>query len=101
LQERVASTRVSFSRPVSMAYTILSLHHAHSLAQGLEGAHSEPQGGEGVGDDTPNESRSSYEEEEEGEITSPPLSSSCETPPSFSDIVGRQVGATVGERHQK
>jgi hypothetical protein len=52
------------------------------------------------GDDTPNESGSTYKEEEEGEITSPPLSSSCKTPPPFSDIVGRQVGATVGEHHK-
>jgi hypothetical protein len=29
--------------PVSVAYVILSFHHAHSLAQGLGGAHGEPQ----------------------------------------------------------
>jgi hypothetical protein len=53
------------------------------------------------GEDTPTESWSSYEEEEEGEITLPPLSSPHKTPPPFSDVATRQVGATVGERQWK
>jgi hypothetical protein len=40
LQEGVANTRVSMLCPISAAYTILSFHRAHSLAQGLEGGHS-------------------------------------------------------------
>jgi hypothetical protein len=41
------------------------------------------------GEDTPTKSESSYEEEEEGEITPPPLSLLRITPPPFSDIIGR------------
>jgi hypothetical protein len=38
LQEGVASTRVSMFGLLSTAYTILSFHHAHGLAQGLRSA---------------------------------------------------------------
>jgi hypothetical protein len=40
-------------------------------------------------EDTPTESRSSNEEEEEGEITLPPRSSPQKTPPPFIDIISR------------
>jgi hypothetical protein len=42
------------------------------------------------GEDTPSEPESSNEvEEEEGGVTPPPLSLSCETLPSFDDIINR------------
>jgi hypothetical protein len=44
LQERIASTRVSMFGRVSMAYVILYFHRIDRLAQGLEGACSEPWG---------------------------------------------------------
>jgi hypothetical protein len=47
--------------------------------------------------DTPTRSRSFGEGEEKGEITPPPLSSLCLTPPLLSDIVSWQVGTTVNE----
>jgi hypothetical protein len=37
LQEGVASARFSMLGPISVAYVILSFHHAHSLAQCLKG----------------------------------------------------------------
>jgi hypothetical protein len=42
LYEGVASTSVRFSRPVSIAYAILSLHRSHGHAQGHGGAHNKP-----------------------------------------------------------
>jgi hypothetical protein len=41
LQEGVVSIRVSLFEPISMAYTLLSFHHAHGLVQGLGGVCSE------------------------------------------------------------
>jgi hypothetical protein len=52
--------------------------------------------GEREGEDTPTDFDSSYEEEEEGEVTLPTLSPSCPTPLPFGDIAGRQVGITIG-----
>jgi hypothetical protein len=52
-------------------------------------------------EDTPTDFGSSDEEEEEGEITPPPLSSLCITPPLFSDIASQHVGATVDKRRSK
>jgi hypothetical protein len=114
LQEGVASTRVNMFGPILVAYVILSFHHAHGPSYGLRGARSEPwdanltedtgcqmSGSEGEGEDTPTKSRSSSEEEEEGEISLPPFSSLHITPPPFSDIVSRQLGATVDERQLK
>jgi hypothetical protein len=46
--------------------------------------------------DTPSNPKSSGEEEEEGEVTPPPLSLPRETLPPFSDIISQQVGVTVG-----
>jgi hypothetical protein len=52
------------------------------------------------GEDTATESDFSDEEEEE-EVTLPPLSPSCPTPSPFGDIVGWQVGITMGRRRSK
>jgi hypothetical protein len=41
LLEGIAGARVSMFGPISAAYVILYFHHAHSLAQGLEGMRSE------------------------------------------------------------
>jgi hypothetical protein len=41
LQEGFANARVSMLGPVSVAYAILSFHHAHGLTQGLRGGRSE------------------------------------------------------------
>jgi hypothetical protein len=41
LQEGLASARVSMLGPILAAYTILSSHHAHDLAQGLVDGNSE------------------------------------------------------------
>jgi uncharacterized membrane protein YkoI len=53
------------------------------------------------GEDTLTKSDSSDEEEKEGEVTPPSLSSTCITPNQFSEIVGRQVGITIIERWSK
>jgi hypothetical protein len=54
------------------------------------------------GEDTSTEPESSGEEEEEdGEVTPPPQSPSCETLPSFGDIISRQAGITVGVHQPK
>jgi hypothetical protein len=41
LRRGIASVRVSTLVPISVAFTILSIHCAHDLVEGLEGSHSE------------------------------------------------------------
>jgi hypothetical protein len=53
------------------------------------------------GEDTPTESYSSDEEEEEGEVTPPSLSPLHIIPPPFSDIAGQQMGIAISERRSK
>jgi hypothetical protein len=53
------------------------------------------------GEDTFTEFDFSDEEEEEGEVTLPPLSTPNVTPPLFNDIAGQQVGITIGECRPK
>jgi hypothetical protein len=53
------------------------------------------------GEDTPIESESLDEEEEEGEVTPPPLSPPRITLPPFHDIAGRQLGIMVVQRRPK
>jgi hypothetical protein len=52
----------------------------------------------GGGEDTPTEPESS---DEEGEMTPPPLSPARMTVPPLNDIIGRQVGITIGIRRPK
>jgi hypothetical protein len=51
--------------------------------------------------DTPIGSGSSSDEEEEGEITSPPLPCLHITPAPLSGAISRHVGATVSEHRLK
>jgi hypothetical protein len=52
------------------------------------------------GEETHSEADSS-EEEDEGEVTPPPPSLPCITPPPFRDNAGQQVGITIGQCRPK
>jgi hypothetical protein len=111
IQRGIASIRVSTSGLVSAAFTIISFHYAHNLAQGLGGDRDEPRDANSPLDATRWEARHASSmgrrcpldlcppvrgKWKEGKLCLPCLPP-CTTPSPHQEAIPLQTWSTVGE----